>query len=397
MFRMRNINFLEMYFMPPAADRLTRQLAFLSEADQLKSVIRANALMDGSRRENAAEHSWHLALWGLIFDAPAATINMALLHDIVEVDAGDHPIHLLQDHAAIAIKERAAADRLYAILPDDQAALFRGHWETFEDAVTPAAQTARMLDMAQPLMQELLNLAQTDIDRDIIRALLATGRPAALADDWPELYAYALGLLDRTGPRLDADTAARLRFLAEADRLKTELRATTLFDGSRRENSAEHSWHIALYALTLAEHAINPVDTDRVIAMLLIHDLVEIDAGDLPIHTTASDQGAKEAEEHAAAIRLFGLLPATQGKVLHALWHEFEAAETDDAIFAKALDRVQPVMANLATGGGTWPTYNVTPAQLHTRVGTKVQRGAPAIWAALEQQITDWFDAAQYG
>jgi putative hydrolase of HD superfamily len=384
-----------MYLMPASHDRLTRQLAFLSEVDQLKSVVRANALMDGSRRENAAEHSWHLALWGLVFDAPAATINMALLHDIVEVDAGDHPIHIPQDHAAIAIKERAAADRLYAILPDDQNALFRAHWETFEDAATEAAQHARTLDMAQPLMQELLNISQTEVDRDIIRALLATGRPSALADDWPALYAYALGLLDRTNPRLDAETAARLRFLAEADRLKTELRATTLFDGSRRENSAEHSWHLALYALTLAEHAVRPVDVDRVIAMLLIHDLVEIDAGDLPIHTTASDQGAKEAEEHAAAIRLFGLLPQAQGAALHALWHEFEAAETDDAIFAKALDRVQPVMANLATGGGTWPTYNVTPAQLQTRVGVKVQRGAPAVWSALEAQIDAWFTADQ--
>ena len=260
--------------MSASHDRLTRQLAFLSEVDQLKSVVRANALMDGSRRENAAEHSWHLALWGLVFDAPAATINMALLHDIVEVDAGDHPIHIPQDHAAIAIKERAAADRLYAILPDDQNALFRAHWETFEDAATEAAQHARTLDMAQPLMQELLNISQTEVDRDIIRALLATGRPSALADDWPALYAYALGLLDRTNPRLDAETAARLRFLAEADRLKTELRATTLFDGSRRENSAEHSWHLALYALTLAEHAVRPVDVDRVIAMLLIHDLL---------------------------------------------------------------------------------------------------------------------------
>ncbi|WP_394152304.1 HD domain-containing protein [Loktanella salsilacus] len=381
--------------MPTSTDRLTRQLAFLSEVDQLKSVVRANALMDGSRRENAAEHSWHLALWGLIFDAPPATINMALLHDIVEVDAGDHPIHIPQDHAAIAIKERAAADRLYAILPDDQNALFRAYWETFEDAATDAARMARTLDMAQPLMQELLNISQTEVDRDIIRALLATGRPAALADDWPALYHYGLGLLDRTNPKLDADTAARLRFLAEADRLKTELRATTLFDGARRENSAEHSWHLALYALTLAEHAARPVDVDRVIAMLLIHDLVEIDAGDLPIHTIASDQGAKEAEEHAAAIRLFGMLPKAQGAALHALWHEFEAAETDDAIFAKALDRVQPVMANLATGGGTWPTYNVTPAQLQTRVGVKVQRGAPAIWTALESQIDAWFAAAQ--
>ena len=377
--------------MPDTADRLTRQLAFLAEADRLKSVVRANALMDGSRRENAAEHSWHLALWALIFDAGPAAIRMALMHDVVEVDAGDHPIHLPHDHAAIAIKERAAADRLYAILPDDQNAAFRALWEDFEDAATPAARAIRMHDMAQPLMQELCNVAQTEVDRDIIRSLLATGRPAALADDWPALYAYALGLLDRTGPRLDPQTTARLRFLAECDRLKTELRATSLFDGSRRENSAEHSWHLALFALTLAEHAVRPVDTDRVIAMLLIHDLVEIDAGDQPIHTAAADAGVKDAAERAAAKRIFGMLPAPQGASLHALWQEFEAARTDDAIFAKALDRVQPVMANLATGGGTWPIYDVTRDQLQTRVGDKVQRGAPAIWNALLPLIADHF------
>ena len=377
--------------MPDTADRLPRQLAFLSEVDRLKSVVRANALMDGSRRENAAEHSWHLALWALIFDAPPAAIRMALLHDVVEVDAGDHPIHLPQDHAAIAIKERAAADRLYAILPDDQNARFRALWEEFEAGETRAARAIRMHDMAQPLMQELCNVAQTEVDRDIIRSLLATGRPAALADDWPALYDYGLGLLDRTGQRLDAQTTARLRFLAECDRLKTELRATSLFDGSRRENSAEHSWHLALFALTLAEHAIRPVDTDRVIAMLLIHDLVEIDAGDQPIHTAAADAGVKDAAERAAARRIFGMLPAPQGNALLALWQEFEAAQTDDAIFAKALDRVQPVMANLATGGGTWPTYHVTRDQLQTRVGDKVQRGAPAIWAALLPRIADHF------
>ena len=381
-----------MYFMS-ASDRLSRQLAFLSEADRLKSVVRANVLMDGSRHENSAEHSWHLALWALVFGAPPAAIQMALLHDVVEIDAGDHPIHLPQDHAAIAIKERAAADRLYPILPADQATTFRAVWEDFEDGTSSAARTARMLDMAQPLMQELGNAAQTEVERDIIRALLATGRPAALADDWPDLYTYALGLLDRTGARLDADTTARLRFLAEADRLKTELRATTLFDGSRRENSAEHSWHLALYALTLAEHAVRPVDTDRVIAMLLIHDLVEIDAGDLPIHTAAADRNAKAADEARAATRLFGLLPRDQGAALHALWTEFEAAISDDAVFAKALDRVQPVMANLATRGGTWLSYNVTRDQLETRVGDKVRRGAPALWDAILPQIDAFFTA----
>ncbi|MEJ6478826.1 MAG: HD domain-containing protein [Octadecabacter sp.] len=182
----------------------------------------------------------------------------------------------------------------------------------------------------------------------------------------------------------------QLAFLVEADKLKSVLRATTLCDGSRRENSGEHSWHIALYALVMAEHSESPVNVDRVIKMLLIHDLVEIDAGDTPIHGD-HDPAEMAAVEQAAADRLFGILPADQTREFRALWEEFEAAETDDAVFAKSIDRVQPVISNLESGGGTWPQYNVTHEQLQTRVGVKVKRGAPAIWTALRIRIDAWF------
>ena len=184
--------------------------------------------------------------------------------------------------------------------------------------------------------------------------------------------------------------SAQFAFLNEADRLKTILRATTLCDGSRRENSGEHSWHIALYALILSEHANRPINIDRVIRMLLIHDLVEIDAGDNPVHGD-HDIAEMARIEQAAADRIFCLLPADQAVSLRALWDEFEAAETEDAIFAKSIDRVQPVMANLESGGGTWPEYNVTPEQLETRVGVKVRHGAPALWAGLKTRIDAWF------
>lgn len=186
--------------------------------------------------------------------------------------------------------------------------------------------------------------------------------------------------------------SAQMAFLVEADRLKNVLRGTTLNDGSRRENSGEHSWHIALYAMVLAEHATKPVNIDRVIRMLLIHDLVEIDAGDNPIHGN-HDPAEMELIEQAAADRIFGLLPPHQATAFRTLWEEFEAAETDDAVFAKSIDRVQPVVANLETGGGTWPEYKVTPEQLDTRVGIKVRRGAPVLWAHLKARIDMWFEA----
>jgi putative hydrolase of HD superfamily len=183
-------------------------------------------------------------------------------------------------------------------------------------------------------------------------------------------------------------------FLNEADRLKSVLRATTLCDGSRRENSGEHSWHLALYALVLADQAAPGVDISRVIKMLLIHDLVEIDVGDVPIHSAnGMAHGSTDVQqaESRAADRIFGLLPDDQGHALRALWDEFEAAITPEAIFAKSLDRVQPVMANLQSGGGTWIEYNVTAEQLESRVGVKIAKGAPNLWKWVRDKSRAYF------
>jgi putative hydrolase of HD superfamily len=197
-------------------------------------------------------------------------------------------------------------------------------------------------------------------------------------------------LTAKKSQRLDAQFA----FLNEADRLKSVPRATTLVDGSRPENSGEHSWHLALYAMVLADQAGDGVNIDRVIKMLILHDLVEIDVGDVPIHSAngqAHSSTSVQQAESRAADRIFGLLPPDLAAPFRALWDEFEAAETPDAIFAKSLDRVQPVMANLQSGGGTWITYNVTEEQLHSRVGVKIARGAPALWAWIATKCAPFF------
>ncbi|WP_045390164.1 HD family hydrolase [Falsirhodobacter sp. alg1] len=183
-------------------------------------------------------------------------------------------------------------------------------------------------------------------------------------------------------------------FLQEADRLKTVLRASRLADGSRRENSAEHSWHVALYAMVLADQAPAGVALDRVIRMLILHDIVEIDTGDVPLH--AGDGTAHDAASHAeakAAERLFGLLPADQADAFRALWSEFEANETPDARFAKALDRVPPVMLNIANGGGSWTEYDVTLEQFDQRVGRKITGAAPGIWSWIRPRVLQFFTA----
>jgi putative hydrolases of HD superfamily len=171
----------------------------------------------------------------------------------------------------------------------------------------------------------------------------------------------------------------QLAFLVEADQLKTVLRQSLITDGSRRENSAEHSWHLALFALVLAEHADEPVDLPRVVTMLLLHDLVEIDAGDVFIYDDAA-RAATEVEEQAAAERLFALLPAEQGEPMRALWEEFEAKETADARFAAAVDRLQPLLLNLANEGETWRRHGITGDRVR-EVNSKIGRGSSRLWA----------------
>lgn len=186
--------------------------------------------------------------------------------------------------------------------------------------------------------------------------------------------------------RLDAQIA----FLKEADQLKSILRASRLIDNSRHENSAEHSWHIMLFAFVLADQAGPDVQINRVLKMLLLHDIVEIDAGDAPIHGNF-DLAAIAAKEIAAADRLFNLLPADQAVEFRALWDEFEAAQSADAQFAKAIDRMQVPITNMANGGGTWADYNVTLDQLDARVGVPVKRGAPGVWAWMRPQLVAFF------
>jgi len=172
--------------------------------------------------------------------------------------------------------------------------------------------------------------------------------------------------------------ARRIRFALEADRLKAVLRRTRLVDGSRLENSAEHSWHVALLAVLLRDAAPDGVDHARVLRMLLVHDLVEVDAGDTFCYDADANLG-REDREQAAAARLFGILPAEQARELAALWEEFEAAESPDARFAAALDRFQPLLLNFHGGGGSWREHAITRAQVLRRMDP-IREGAPALW-----------------
>ena len=170
----------------------------------------------------------------------------------------------------------------------------------------------------------------------------------------------------------------QLSFIIELDKLKTVLRQTPLTDRSRRENSAEHSWHLAMMAFLLAEYAPEPVDVCRVVRMVLVHDVVEIDAGDTPAHDVAGN-ATKPERERKAADRIFALLPEEQGRELRALWEEFEAMQTPEAKYANSLDRLQPLLNNSRSQGGDWKTRGARRSYVLDRM-QPVRTGLPKMW-----------------
>jgi putative hydrolases of HD superfamily len=172
--------------------------------------------------------------------------------------------------------------------------------------------------------------------------------------------------------------ASQLAFIAEIDRLKGVLRQTLLCDRSRQENTAEHSWHLAMAAIVLAEYAGDDVDIRRVIRMALVHDIVEIDAGDTFAYDAKGNLD-REKREQVAAERVFGMLPAEQATELRGLWEEFEVGRSPDARFAVALDRLQPLLLNHHSQGGSWRAHNITRDQVLRRM-QPIEAALPALW-----------------
>lgn len=180
----------------------------------------------------------------------------------------------------------------------------------------------------------------------------------------------------------------QLSLIIELDKLKSVLRRTRVKCADKRfENSAEHSWHVALMAILLEEHANEPVDISRVIKMLLLHDIVEIDAGDTFVYDAiASEQ--QEEKELEAAKRLFGMLPEEQAKELFAVWNEFEMAVTADAKFAKAIDRIIPILMNYNNQGQSWVEHQIARQQV-ININQRIEKGSEALWEKALEIIND--------
>lgn len=179
----------------------------------------------------------------------------------------------------------------------------------------------------------------------------------------------------------------QIAFIREIDKIKYIYRRTRLFNSDRPENDAEHSWHLALMAITLAEHTDLPVDLLKVIKMVLIHDIVEIDSGDIAIYDTTKSHSNTE-EELKAARRIFGILPADQAKELTELWLEFENNISLEARFAKALDKLEPLLQNASNNGGTWNEFNVPHQQEH-EIQSQIGKSSATLWSYAESLLDD--------
>lgn len=177
----------------------------------------------------------------------------------------------------------------------------------------------------------------------------------------------------------------QISFIVEIDKVKNIFRQTLLADGNRKENDAEHSWHIALMAILLKEYAEEEVDVLKVMTMVLLHDLVEIDAGDTYAYDTVAAASKREREVKAAD-RIFGMLPEDQGGYFRALWDEFEAYETADAKYAHLLDNFQPLLLNDASGGISWREHDVKKSQIYKR-NERIEETSKVVWGKMQELV----------
>jgi putative hydrolases of HD superfamily len=182
----------------------------------------------------------------------------------------------------------------------------------------------------------------------------------------------------------------QVNFIKEIDKLKYIQRKTKLFNSDRHENDAEHSWHLAIMTIVLAEHSNKPIDVLKVLKMVLIHDIVEIDAGDTFIYDTLKNHTNTE-QELIAAKRIFGLLPAEQAEEFIAIWKEFEDGNTDDAKFAKSMDRFEPLLQNASNNGGTWTEFNVSYQKVYDKKKA-IKNGSTTIWNYADHLLNESVD-----
>ena len=407
--------------------RLAQQIAFIMEMDKLKSVDRMTKIVCEDRVENDAEHSWHVALMALVL-APYAkvevdvqrVITLLLIHDVVEIDAGDTYIYSNANADDQFSSELKAAKRIFGLLPAEQANFLTEAWQEFEARETLEAKFAKAIDRLSPFVYYAYAgegcLIEQGVNVHMVRKQMVSIADVSvpLQEMFEKLLAayVEFGVVLNSdgkpfGPKRDVELAKsmadfnfgdpdlhqRMQFVIELDKLKSILRQTQLVSVDRLENDAEHSWNLAIMAVLMTEYANQEVDLLRILKMLLIHDIVEIDAGDSPIYDAAAKENQVE-RELVAAKRLFGLLPQEVGEEFMALWQEFEAHKSSDAQFARSMDRLSPLLYNFYTKGVRWAKFGVSNKDVLKRLMI-IKDGSGALWdlgqSIIEQAVENGF------
>lgn len=397
---------------------LHARLSFFLATDALKEVQRANWVYSNPRHENVAEHSWHALLLAMLFaDAAPDGIDhdrvrdLLIIHDLVEVYAGDTPIWDDALRESEAEREMAAGERLMAFLPDDVLPGFDPLWREYQAQETEEARFARAIDTLHPLVMSWTEGAHGHSNESITpHALLERKRPTIAA--YPVLWELVVRIIqdavdrgalladDAIQPRQESqgqptarsrfDLFPRLGFFLVTDRLKELERANRIHLVSRFETVAEHSWHAMLLAMLLRDAASAGVNHSHVGDLLVIHDLVEVYAGDTPLWDTDL-RGTEDEREREAASRLIATLPDEVRERFDSLIYEFLAQETEDARFARAIDSLHPIIMSWTEDAYGHPEHEFTPGWLVDRKRPTIS-AYPILWNLFMEILQDAVD-----
>ena len=402
--------------MPDLFDRLQ----FFLATDVLKETRRANWTYTSARFETVAEHNWHTLLLAMLFaDAAPDGVdhdhvrNLLIVHDLVEVYAGDTPIWDDAARATEAEREMAAGERLMALLPDDVFPEFDALWREYQAQETGEARFGRAIDTLHPVIMAWTVGAHGHANTAITPTnLIERKRPTI--EPYPVLWELMLRIVqdavDRGAlPPDDVVTKGmgnvtevanepsglhgRLAFFLATDRLKEERRANLVMCHPRHETVAEHCWHVTLLGMLLADCAPEGIDADRVADLLIVHDLVEVFAGDTSIVDIVGQETAAEREAEAA-VRLLDLLPREARHRFEQMIDEFQDQQTQEACFARAIDSIHPTMLTWVDGAHDHPDHENAPetASIVVERKRKVLERYPLLWSFLNDIVQGAID-----
>ncbi|HWV23123.1 MAG TPA: HD domain-containing protein [Thermomicrobiales bacterium] len=378
-------------------DSLQDRLSFFVATDVLKETRRANWTWSEPRQETVAEHVWHCTLLAMLLadTAPDGTDHdhvrdLLTIHDLVEVFAGDTVIWDDVPENDVATREERAGERLIGMLPESRRARFDSLWREFQAQETIEARFARAIDALHPMLMSWGPGSQGQLDLSLTSTMALTRKQSVL-EAFPQLWEMVQGIVrhavdcqwissDEMTPETYglSQPSDRLAFFFATDALKALSRANWVRSGRRTETVAEHCWHVILLAMLFEDAAPEGIDHNHVRDLLTIHDLVEVFAGDTVLWDDVPLPEV-DAREQAAGERLMAMLSGAPRERFDPLWREFQAQETAEARFARAIDSIHPVLVSWSLRGKGHQNTTLTPTRIIERKRPFIQ-GFPDLW-----------------